>query len=127
MLLEPEKASVLVHLVRCRSSSFWFPNDERRQRAVERIANGAEQLRLADGDVPVRLDAGSTGDDDSALDGRDRLIEHLQGRVELGEGAFRAGRQADCMIAADEAAHARLESPGRLFWFPMAFRGQERQ
>jgi len=34
------------------------------------------------------------------FEGRDGLIEHLQGRVELGEEAFHAGRQADCLIAA---------------------------
>jgi len=31
------------------------------------VANGAEQLRLPGGDLPVRLDRGSTGDDDAAL------------------------------------------------------------
>src|SRR5262249_43325925 len=51
-------------------------------------------VRFPDGDLLVRLDAGSAGDDDPALDGRDGLIERLQGRVELGEGAFLARRQA---------------------------------
>jgi hypothetical protein len=34
---------------------------------------------------------------------RDGLIERLQGRVELGEGAFLAGRQAVGVVAADVA------------------------
>jgi hypothetical protein len=50
------------------------------------------------------------------------LIERLQRRVELGEGAFLAGRQAlGVVAAADEAAHARIESPGGLVGFRLAF------
>jgi hypothetical protein len=64
--------------MRCRASSFRFPHDERRERAVERIANSAEQLRFPDGDLLVRTDAGSAGDDDPALDGRGGLIERSQ-------------------------------------------------
>jgi hypothetical protein len=52
------------------------------------------------------------------------LIERLQGRVELGEGAFLAGRQAVGVVAADVAAHARIESPGGMVGFRLAFPGQ---
>ena len=90
----------------------------------KRIANGAEQLRFADGDLLVRQDAGRAGDDDPALDGGDGLSERLHGRVELGEGAFVAGRQAVGVVAADVAAHARIESPGGLVGFRLAFPGQ---
>src|SRR5215468_7450474 len=55
---------LVVHL------SFRFSHDERRQWAAERIANGAERLRFADGDLLVRQDAGRASDDDPALDGR---------------------------------------------------------
>src|SRR5262249_23907133 len=90
------------------------PRDEGRYRAVELIANGAEQLRFADGDLLVRQDGGRAGDDDPALDGRDGLIQRLQRRVEPGEGAFLAGRQAVGVVAADVTAHARIKSTGGL-------------
>ena len=63
----------------------------------------------------------AAGDDDSALDGRDGLIERLQRRVELGEGAFLAGRQAVDVVVADVTAHARIESPGGPVGFRLAF------
>ena len=55
------------------------------------------------------------------LDGRYGLIERLQRRVELGEGAFLAGRQAVGVVATNIAAHARIESPGGLVRFRLAF------
>ena len=80
--------------------------------------------RFADGDLLVRQDAGRTSDDDSALDGRGRLIERLQRRVELGEGAFLARWQAVGVVTADAAAHAHIENPGGLVGFRLAFPGQ---
>src|SRR6516162_7072747 len=121
--------SIMWKISRCRDERsfleiFRFTHDQRRSRAVERIANGAEQLRFADGDLLVRQNAGRAGDDDRARDGRDGLIEPLQRRVELGERAFLAGRQAVGVVAADVAAHACIESPGGLVGFRLAFPGQ---
>ena len=48
------------------------------------------------------------------------MIERLQGRGELGEGAFLAGQQAVGVVAADVAAHAGIESPGGLVGLRLA-------
>jgi hypothetical protein len=93
-------------------------------RTLPRVEAASEDLRFADGDLLVRQDAGRAGVDDPELDGRDGLIERLQGRVELGEGAFLAGRQAVGVVAADVAAHARIESPPGPVRFWLAFPGQ---
>src|ERR1041385_2890719 len=74
--------------INLRGGGIWLHRDKRRDRAIQRVGDGTQQLRFAFLDDVVGSDRLGAGIEDILLDLRHGLVESLQRGVDLGKSAL---------------------------------------